>query len=87
MPVIAGELLFAGDAGDEPSDEGSAGAVESSTYDAELVEQLLTFPAASVAVALNVVVVSSETATVIPGEAKAAAEPVAVGEPVHVAVV
>ena len=79
--------MFAGDAGDEPSDEGSAGAVESSTYDAELVEQPLTFPAASVAVALNVVVVSSETETVIPGEANAAAVPVAVGDPVQAAVV
>jgi len=31
VPEIAGELLFAGEAGEEPSDEGSAGAVESST--------------------------------------------------------
>ena len=85
--MIAGELLFAGEAGLEPSEDGSAGAVESSVYDTELIEQPLTLPAASVAVALNVVVVSSATATVIPGEAKAAAVPVAVGEPVHVAVV
>jgi len=49
-------------------------------------EQPLTFPAASVAVALKVVEVSSATATVMP-VAKAAAVPVAVGAPVQVAVV
>ena len=85
--MIAGELLFAGEAGEDPSDEGSAGAVESSTYETELVEQPLTVPAASVAVALKVVDVSSDTATVIPGDENAAAVPVAVGAPVQAAVV
>ena len=53
----------------------------------EEVEQPDTLPAASVAVALKVVEVSSETATVIPGEENAAAVPVAVGAPVQAAVV
>ena len=48
----------------------------------EAVEQPETLPAASVAVALNVVDVSSETETVSPGEEKAAAVPVAAGAPV-----
>ena len=87
VPLIAGLLLFAGETGFEASDVGSTGAVESSTYVTEEVEQPETLPAASVAVALNVVDVSSETATVIPGDAKAAAVPVAVGAPVHEAVV
>jgi hypothetical protein len=50
------------------------------------VEQPLTLPAESVAVALKVVELSSATATVIP-VAKAAAVPVAVGAPVQPAVV
>ena len=44
-------------------------------------------PAASVAVALKVVELSSATATVSPVEAKAAAVPVAASAPVHAAVV
>ena len=44
------------------------------------------FPAPSVAVALNVVVLPAATVTVSPGEANAAAVPVAEGEPVHPAV-
>jgi hypothetical protein len=80
-------LLFAGPAGVDASEVGSAGAVESSTYVTEELEQPDTFPAASVAVALNVADESSATATVMPGEEKAAAVPVAVGAPVHVAVV
>ncbi len=47
----------------------------------ELAEQLLTLPAASVDVALKVVELSSETATVIPGEENAAAVPLAATEP------
>jgi hypothetical protein len=50
------------------------------------LEQAETFPAASVAVALNVVDESSEAATVIP-VAKTAPVPLAVGAPVHEAVV
>jgi hypothetical protein len=84
--VIAGLLLFAGDTGLEARDEGRAGAVESSTYVTELDEQPETLPAASVAVALNVVDESSETATVIP-VANAAAVPVAAGPPVQEPVV
>ena len=53
----------------------------------ELEEQPLTLPAASVAVALKVVEVSSETAIVRPGLAKAAAVPVAAAPPVQAAVV
>ena len=85
VPEIAGELSFAGPAGVEARPEAFAGAVESSTY-VTPEEQPLTFPDGSVAVALNVVELSSATATVIP-EAKAAAEPVAVGAPVQAAVV
>jgi hypothetical protein len=43
-------------------------------------------PAASVAVALNVVVLPNTTVTVRPGEVNAAAVPVATGEPVQPAV-
>ncbi len=45
------------------------------------------FPAASVAVALNVVVLPTPTVAVRPGEKNASAVPVAAGEPVHPAVV
>jgi len=79
--------LFAGPAGVAASEAGSAGAVESSRYVIAEVEQPDTLPDASVAVALNVVDVSSATATVMPGEEKAAAEPVAVAAPVQEAVV
>jgi hypothetical protein len=85
VPEIAGELLLAGPAGVAVRPEGFAGAVESSTY-VTPAEQPLTLPAASVAVALNVVDESSETAAVIP-VANAAAVPVAVGAPVQPAVV
>ncbi len=47
----------------------------------EELEQALTFPAASVAVALKVVELSPATATVNPGEEKAAAVPVAAAPP------
>jgi hypothetical protein len=66
---------------------GRAGAVESSTYVTEELEQPETLPAASVAVALNVVDVLSETETVRPGDEKLAAVPVTAGAPVHPAVV
>jgi hypothetical protein len=50
-------------------------------------EQAEVLPAASVAVALKVVVVSSATDAASPGEAKLAAVPVATGEPVQPEVV
>jgi hypothetical protein len=53
----------------------------------KLAEQPLTLPAASVAVALKVVVESSATATVSPGLAKDAALPEAATEPEHSLVV
>jgi len=53
----------------------------------EEAEQPETLPAASVAVALNVVELLSATATVRPGLAKAAAVPVTAGAPVQAAVV
>jgi hypothetical protein len=84
-PLIAGELSFAGPAGVDASEDGATGAVESSTY-VTPAEQPETLPEASVAVALNVVVESSPTATVIPA-AKVAAEPLAAGAPVQSAVV
>ena len=87
LPEISGALSFAGPAGLDARELGSAGAVESSTYVTEELEQPETLPAASVAVALKVVEVSSATATVIPGDEKVAAEPVAVGAPVQPAVV
>ena len=86
VPLIAGELLFAGPVGVTARPDGFAGAVESSTY-VTPAEQPETLPAASVAVALNVVDESSETATVSPGEEKLAAVPVTAGAPVHAAVV
>jgi hypothetical protein len=80
VPEILGLLSFAGLTGVEASEAASAGAVESSTY-VTPVEQLDTLPAASVVVALKVVVESSETATVSPGLEKAAAVPLAATEP------
>jgi hypothetical protein len=50
VPLTFGELLFAGEAGETESEEGVAGAVESSTYWTP-EEQAEAFPAASVAVA------------------------------------
>jgi hypothetical protein len=47
----------------------------------EEAEQPLTLPAASVAVALKVVELSSATATVIPGDKNAATVPLAATEP------
>ena len=49
-PVTSGKLSFAGEAGEVASDEGAAGALESSMY-ATPLEQPDTLPAASVAVA------------------------------------
>src|SRR6188768_1645881 len=71
---MVGALSFAGEAGVEPSPPGAFGLVESSTYVTDELEQPPTFPAASVAVALKVVELSSATATVIP-VANASAEP------------
>ena len=51
LPMIFGELLFAGEAGLVELTVGAAGASESSTYMIELVEQAETLPAASAAVA------------------------------------
>jgi hypothetical protein len=64
---------------------GAAGALESSMY-VTPDEQPLRLPAASVAVALNVVVESSATATVIP-VANVAADALAAGVPVQAGVV
>ena len=86
MPERAGELLLAGLDGVAARPEGFTGAVESSTYMTYALEQPETLPAASAAVALKVVDVSSETETVSPGEEKLAALPVAVGAPVQAAV-
>ncbi len=86
VPEISGLLSFAGETGVEARALGSAGAVESSTYVTEELEQALTFPAASVAVALKVVELSSETVTVRPGLENAAAVPVAAAPPVQPAV-
>ena len=68
MPAAAGRL----------TDE--VGCVESSTYVVP-DEQALTLPATSVAVALNVVELSSATATAKPGLANEAAVPDAAGAP------
>jgi hypothetical protein len=75
-----GLLLFAGDAGVVLSALGAAGAVESSTY-AMPVEQPDTLPAASVAVALYVVELSSATETARPVEVNEPAVPVAAAAP------
>ena len=55
-------------------------------YLSEVVEQAEVFPAASVAVARYVVVLATATVTGSPGEANAAAVPVAAGVPVQSAV-
>jgi hypothetical protein len=73
-------LSFAGEDGASDSPDGAAGAVESSAY-VTPVEHPEVFPAASVAVALYVVDESSETATLKPGVAKLAAEPLVTGAP------
>jgi hypothetical protein len=80
VPEILGVLSLAGETGMDASEEGAAGALESSRY-ATPPEQLPVLPAASVAVALKVVVESSVTATVRPGLEKAADVPVAIGAP------
>jgi hypothetical protein len=80
VPENLGALSLAGETGVEVSEEGAAGALESSRYTTP-AEQLPVLPAASVAVALKVVVESSVTATVRPGLEKAAAVPVAAGAP------
>ena len=80
MPLTFGELSFAGEAGAVVSVIGFAGAVESSTYVPESVEHAEVFPAASVAVAKNVVDESFATLTVNPGLLNAAAVPVAATE-------
>ena len=81
LPEIFGLLSMAGPGGVEASEAGRAGAVESSTYVTEALEQPETLPDASVAVALKVVEVSSETATVRPGAEKLAALPEAATDP------
>jgi hypothetical protein len=86
VPLIAGELSLAGPAGVAASEDGSAGAVESSTYVTDELEQADALPAGSVAVALKVVDESSATTTMIP-VANTAAVPVAAGAPVHEPVV
>jgi hypothetical protein len=80
-PEISGLLSLAGETGLDASEVGSAGAVESSTYVTEELEQPLTLPDASVDVALKVVEESFATAIVSPGEEKAAAVPVAAAPP------
>jgi hypothetical protein len=80
-PLTSGELSFAGESGSVSVRAGSFGAVESSTYVIELEEQLEVLPAASVAVAWNVVVESSATGTARPGEEKSDAEPIAAAGP------
>ena len=81
LPEILGLLSFAGETGVDTNALGCEGAVESSMYVTEVAEQPEVLPAASVAVALYVVELSSETATVIPGLEKAAAVPDAAIEP------
>ena len=83
VPLTFGELSFAGDVGDVDNELGFAGAVESSTNVTESVEHCEVFPAASVAVAKNVVELSAATETVKPGLLKFAAVPVAATELVH----
>ena len=80
VPRIFGELLLAGEDGEVESELGALGALESSTYVTPL-EHGDGFPAASVAVALNVVLELSATDIAKPGLAKVAAEPVAAAEP------
>ena len=82
MPSSSGLVSLAGEGGEESSMLGVEGGVESSVY-VNPDEHAEVFPAASVAVAVNVVELSSLTLTVSPGELKAAALPVAAGLPVQ----
>ena len=77
--------MLAGEAGTDTRPLGVPGAVESSTY-VYGAEQADVFPAALVAVAANVVVVSSATTALKP-DAKFAAVPDANGVPLQVAFV
>jgi hypothetical protein len=81
--MIFGLLLLAGDTGAELETVGAAGGLESSTYVTELLEQFETLPAASVAVAQNVVVELSATEAEMPAPAKVAAPPVPATALVH----
>ncbi len=85
VPLTRGLLWLAGESGLVSVILGAAGGAESSTYTrgAEHPEE---FPAASVAVARNGVVVLLATETVKPGEAKRAAVPRAAGAPMQPAV-
>ena len=73
--MIRGELSLPGEPGALPVTPGAAGAKESSTYVTELVEHADVLMLSSVAVAWNVVVLSSATVTLRPGEASSAGVP------------
>jgi hypothetical protein len=85
LPITFGELSFAGDPGEVDVNVGAAGGVESSTYETEVLEHADSFPAASVAVAYNVVVASLGTVTATPPEPNDAAEPLPSAVPLQVA--
>jgi hypothetical protein len=87
VPLISGKLSLAGESGSVLDTVGVAGGDESSVYAIEVVEQGDVFPAVSVAVARNVVVVLSRTVTESPGLAKSEPEPAAATVLVHPAFV
>ena len=77
-------MAFAGDAGDVDVNVGASGGVESSVYETEVVEHADSFPAASVAVAYNVVVASLGTVTDTPPAPNDAALPLPNTDPLQV---
>ena len=83
LPITFGWLSFAGDAGDVDVNVGAGGGVESSVYEAKVVEHADSFPAASVAVAYSVVVASLGTVTETPPDANDAADPLPNAVPPH----
>ena len=83
VPLTVGALALVGEAGATAPNDGAPGAIESSTYVIAAGEHADVFAAASVAVARSVVVESSATATASPGDANAAADPLATIAPPH----
>jgi hypothetical protein len=87
VPFTAGVVLGFGDVGVTLRAVTNTGAVESLVYETELDEQAEVFPTASVAVALNAVVLPGATVTENPADPNADAAPVAAGDPVQPEVV
>ena len=82
LPLIVTAVCCEGEVGEVTSALGAAGAIVSLVKLTEL-EQDDVLPAASVAVTVQLLVALPAAVTAMPGAAKAAAVPVATGEPEH----